>query len=197
MIKTSLDEILVNKYFKERLLILKNNYEIIKNEMSQIPKERYRNFFNMKDIVDENENWTMYPLFYKWKPLDFEEYAPKTIDLLKKADVVNAGFSLFKKKTRTHLHSGNTLFTYRSHLGLDVPENCGFKCKNIDLSVKNGDINFFDAVDIHEAWNDSEEDRIILLVDYLKENSLKNDILRGKMLTTNASLYKIYNDKHT
>lgn len=192
MIKTTLDKNLVNKYYKSRLLLLKDNWETIRNEMLQVPIERFKNFFNMKDIVDENENWIMYPLYYKWKPLDFEEYAHESIKILKEVDVVNAGFSLFKKNTKTHLHSGNTLHTYRSHLGLDVPKNCGFKCKNKDLSITNGEINLFDALDIHEAWNDSDENRIILLVDFLKENSIKNDILRGTITNSNAKIYKIY-----
>ena len=189
-IKTTISENIVSEHYKDRLLLLKYNWETIRNEMLEVPLERFRNLFNMKDIVDENENWLMYPLFYKWKALDFEEYAPKTIELLKKADVVNGGFSLFKKNTKTFPHSGNTLFTYRSHLGLDVPENCGFKSKDIDLSIKNGDINFFDAKDIHEAWNDSDKNRIILLVDFLKENTNKMDILRAKIALTNATIYK-------
>lgn len=186
MIKTYLDVSL----YEEKLLYLKNNYDVFKKECSEIPIEKYEILSFMKDIVDEDYRWRGYPIRYKWKTIDFGDYAIKSAKILQEIEAVNAGFSLFLPGTQTNLHSGTTPYTYRVHLGLDVPEDCGFICNDKDLSIKNNEINFFQATDPHKAWNNSEKNRFILIVDLLKENIDPYLIKRGDRQETNVKLYK-------
>jgi aspartyl/asparaginyl beta-hydroxylase (cupin superfamily) len=186
---TYIDENIISIY-KEKLLYLKNNFKVIQDECLEIPIEKYENLTFMKDIVDNDYKWKVYLIRYKWKTIDFCDYAPKTAKILQEIDCVNGGFSLFLPNTETELHAGTTPYTYRSHLGLDVPENCGFECLDKNLSIKNGEINFFDATDIHKAWNKSNKNRLILLIDFIKNNVDKQNILRGDKQKNNAKIYK-------
>jgi hypothetical protein len=186
MIKTYLDVSL----YKDKLLYLQKNYDIFKKEFQDVPIEKYNNLSFMKDIVDEEYRWKVYPITYKWKTIDFCDYASQSAQILKEIDAVNGGFSLFLPKTETNLHAGTTPYTYRIHLGLDVPDGCGFICNEKDLSIKNEEINFFDATDIHKAWNNSDKNRIILIVDLIKPDIDKNLIKRGDKQETNVKLYK-------
>jgi beta-hydroxylase len=188
-ILTYIDNDIVSLY-KDKLIYLKNNFKIIQDECLETPLNRYENLTFMKDIIEDDYKWKVYGIRYKWKNTDFCDYAPKTAKMLDEIDCVNGGFSLFLPNTETEIHAGTTPYTYRSHLGLDVPENCGFKCLDSDLSIKNGEINFFDATDMHKAWNKSEKNRLILLIDLIKPNIEKINILRGEKQKNNAKLYK-------
>jgi len=188
-IKTYLNQNIVSLY-EDKLKYLQKNINVFKQELSDIPLDKYENLLFMKDVVDDDYKWKVYGIRYKYKNIDFGDYAPKSERILNEINCVNGGFSLFLPNTETTLHSGTTPYTYRSHLGLDVPENCGFICNDNDISIKNGDINFFDATDKHQAWNKSQKNRIILLVDFLKPNIDKNNIIRGTKQQTNIKTYK-------
>ena len=187
-IKTYLDDEIVLLY-QDKLKYLQNNINVFKEELLDVPLDKYENLLFMKDVVDDDYKWKVYAIRYKYKNIDFGDYTPKSEKILKEIDCVNGGFSLFLPNTETIMHSGTTPYTYRSHLGLDVTEDSGFICNDNDISIKNGDINFFDAIDKHKAWNKSQKNRIILLVDFLKLNIDKNNITRGSKQNSNIKIY--------
>ncbi|MGZ8999333.1 MAG: aspartyl/asparaginyl beta-hydroxylase domain-containing protein, partial [Allosphingosinicella sp.] len=51
------------------------------------------------------------------------------------------------------------------HLPLIVPEGCGFRVGNEIRHWEFGKALIFDDTIEHEAWNDSQEDRIVLIFD--------------------------------
>ena len=51
------------------------------------------------------------------------------------------------------------------HLPLVVPPGCGFRVGNETREWEPGKLLIFDDTIEHEAWNDSSEDRIILIFD--------------------------------
>jgi len=51
------------------------------------------------------------------------------------------------------------------HLPLIVPEGCGFRVGNDSRSSKPGKAWVFDDTIEHEAWNNSDQTRIILIFD--------------------------------
>ncbi|RAJ74060.1 beta-hydroxylase [Chitinophaga dinghuensis] len=54
----------------------------------------------------------------------------------------------------------------RSHLGLHIPDGeCGIKINNIERGWKKGELMIFDDSYTHEAWNKTDETRIVLLID--------------------------------
>jgi aspartyl/asparaginyl beta-hydroxylase (cupin superfamily) len=51
------------------------------------------------------------------------------------------------------------------HLPLIVPPGCGFRVGNEVRQWEEGKLLIFDDTIEHEAWNDSNEDRVVLIFD--------------------------------
>jgi aspartyl/asparaginyl beta-hydroxylase (cupin superfamily) len=153
--------------YKDYLLNIKNNYNVIKEELKNIPLSEYT---HPPMIPYENGNvWKIYMVKKQNIKEDKKNYAPKTFKALSDNIYYNVVFSLLTSNTNVNLHRDILNFLYRSHLGLDVPEEYKFICNNIDITTNNGEINFFDLTDEHEAINSSNKDRIVLLVDLIKK----------------------------
>jgi aspartyl/asparaginyl beta-hydroxylase (cupin superfamily) len=97
---------------------------------------------------------------------------PKTMDLLGSApQPVQPGrtpaamFSLLKPKTRIPPHTGVSNVRLVTHVPLIVPEGCGFRVGNETREWKPGEAFVFDDTIEHEAWNDSDKLRVVLIFD--------------------------------
>lgn len=76
-----------------------------------------------------------------------------------------AMFSLLKPKTRIPPHCGVSNARLVTHLPLVVPPGCGFRVGNDVRAWEEGKAWVFDDTIEHEAWNDSELPRAILMFD--------------------------------
>ena len=76
-----------------------------------------------------------------------------------------AMFSLLKPKTRIPAHNGVTNVRLVTHLPLIVPEACGFRVGNDVRQWVPGKAWVFDDTIEHEAWNDSDKLRVVLIFD--------------------------------
>jgi aspartate beta-hydroxylase len=76
-----------------------------------------------------------------------------------------AMFSLLKPKTRIPAHNGVTNVRLVTHLPLIVPEGCGFRVGNDVRQWVPGKAWVFDDTIEHEAWNDSDKLRVVLIFD--------------------------------
>jgi aspartyl/asparaginyl beta-hydroxylase (cupin superfamily) len=56
----------------------------------------------------------------------------------------------------------------RTHLGLVCPEGCWIKVDNESYTWKAGKAVLFNDMLLHEAANESDEDRVVLIVDIQK-----------------------------
>jgi len=74
-------------------------------------------------------------------------------------------FSVLQPRTRIPPHTGVTNIRLIAHLPLVVPEACGFRVGNDSRSVEAGKAWVFDDTIEHEAWNDSDSNRYILIFD--------------------------------
>ena len=74
-------------------------------------------------------------------------------------------FSLLKGGARIAPHHGMINTRLICHLPLIVPEGCGFRVGNEVRPWEPGKLLIFDDTIEHEAWNDSGEDRIVLIFD--------------------------------
>jgi aspartate beta-hydroxylase len=63
-----------------------------------------------------------------------------------------------------HRDSGNQLLT--CHLGLIIPPHCGLRVGGETRLWAEGKCLIFDTSYEHEAWNSSDETRIVLLIDF-------------------------------
>ncbi len=94
---------------------------------------------------------------------------PKTAKLVEKSGIpaTEVFFASMKPRTDIKLHSDFTNFVLTSHLAIDIPENGNNKCR---LSIgdetrewKNGEVMVFDTSLMHDAINESDEMRYILM----------------------------------
>jgi aspartyl/asparaginyl beta-hydroxylase (cupin superfamily) len=74
-------------------------------------------------------------------------------------------FSLLKPGTRIPAHTGTHNTRLICHLPLIVPPDCGFRVGNETPRWEVGKLIIFDDTIEHEAWNDSAEERVVLIFD--------------------------------
>ena len=74
-------------------------------------------------------------------------------------------FSLLKAGARIPAHTGMLNTRLICHLPLVVPPDCGFRVGNEVRQWEVGKLLIFDDTIEHEAWNDSDEDRVVLIFD--------------------------------
>jgi aspartyl/asparaginyl beta-hydroxylase (cupin superfamily) len=77
----------------------------------------------------------------------------------------NAMFSLLAPRTRIPAHTGVANTRLVCHLPLIVPSNCGFRVGESVREWRVGEAFVFDDTIEHEAWNDSDELRCVLIFD--------------------------------
>ena len=76
-----------------------------------------------------------------------------------------AMFSLLKPHTRIPPHTGVTNTRLVVHVPLIVPEHCGFRVGNTTRGWVPGEGFVFDDTIEHEAWNESDKLRVVLIFD--------------------------------
>lgn len=117
-----------------------------------------------------NESWQS-QMFYKGGTRIEENCArcPETariIEQLPGGTVREAMVSLLEPKAyiKPHRDSGNQLLT--CHLGLRIPNDCAIRVGGETRTWSEGRCLIFDTTFEHEAWNESDEPRVVLLVDF-------------------------------
>jgi aspartyl/asparaginyl beta-hydroxylase (cupin superfamily) len=74
-------------------------------------------------------------------------------------------FSILKPRTRIPPHTGTSNARVTVHLPLIVPPGCGFRVGAETREWRVGEAWAFDDTIEHEAWNDSDQPRAILIID--------------------------------
>ena len=90
------------------------------------------------------------------------EAAP-TLDMPGKGPT--AMFSILKPHTRIPAHTGTSNTRVTVHLPLIVPPGCRFRVGSETREWREGEAWAFDDTIEHEAWNDSDQPRAILIID--------------------------------
>lgn len=82
-------------------------------------------------------------------------------------DLLSAFYSVMLAGAHVPRHTGPTKAILTAHLGLIVPakrENCHMKVGSENVVWEEGRVVVFDDMYPHEVWNDTDEDRVILLL---------------------------------
>jgi aspartyl/asparaginyl beta-hydroxylase (cupin superfamily) len=97
---------------------------------------------------------------------------PRTWEAIQRAPLLDipgrgptAMFSLLKAGARIAPHTGMFNTRLVCHLPLIVPPGCRFRVGNDVREWEEGKLMIFDDTIEHEAWNDSQEDRVVLIFD--------------------------------
>ena len=121
-----------------------------------------------------NQGWKAVGLIYKGRD-DFrytqevKKHFPITNKLVNEIPrCYIAGFSILEPKTRIYPHTGYTHDVYRSHLGLITPKGAWIEVNGEQKEWEPGKMFVFDDMIRHSAYNGSDEERVILMVDFYK-----------------------------
>jgi beta-hydroxylase len=85
--------------------------------------------------------------------------------------VKTAFFSVLGPRKRLPEHRGPYKGVIRYHLGLKIPsppEACGIRVGGETAHWQEGKSLLFDDTYQHEAWNDTDEDRVVLFLDIVR-----------------------------
>lgn len=173
--------------------LLENNYEIILNELKSIINENKDlvPYYN-SNLASTPSSWTIFPILF-WGKINTENVkkAPKTYSILNQIPgVTSYAFSILKANSVIKPHYGDSNVMYRCHLTLKSKgtiEKIGMRVGDEIRSWENGKLFAFCDSYNHEVWNNTNEDRWILIIDILREEFIENEKRICKIV--NATLW--------
>jgi len=102
--------------------------------------------------------------------------------------IVSLSISILQPQTRVKGHVGDTDAIYRVHIPVSIPAQlpeCGLKVAGITRPWAENDIIAFCDAHYHEAWNMTDEPRIVMILDVIKEELLpKTDEVCANILSS-------------
>lgn len=123
--------------------------------------------------LNKSRDWTAIHLLQNGREVDANaRHCPRTMEVLARLDQPqvpgaspNAMFSLLAPRTRIPPHTGVANTRLVCHLPLIVPPGCGFRVGATTRQWTVGEAFVFDDTIEHEAWNDSDELRVVFICD--------------------------------
>jgi beta-hydroxylase len=147
--------------FEKHWKKIREEYETVKEEL--LPW--------YQDWLNPEKKWFVYPIF-SWpegKQYPQTNKVPFTANLIKELIPKHgaAGFSVMRAGAHIPPHEGLQANFLRCHLGIDIPEgDTALRVEDTIHKWENGKAFVFDDRVTHEAWNKTDRDRVVLLVDY-------------------------------
>jgi len=128
---------------------------------------------NLWSDLDKSANWSALHLWRDGSRIDEVcKRAPRTAEFVESLPLARIPgrapavfFSILKAGKRIPPHTGVTNIRTIIHLPLIVPGKCGFRVGGEVREWREGEAFAFDDTIEHEAWNDSGEDRALLILD--------------------------------
>jgi beta-hydroxylase len=150
---------------------IRSEAETVLTSLGELPT-----FGETANIVGPGMNWqtrwTLYPFILMHQRLESRIYTPVTSDVVGKIPgVVNALFSILPPHTSLARHRGTSRALARCHVGLVTPQdskNCYFVIDGHRHDWQVGSKLIFDQTFEHAAINETDEDRLILIVDVVR-----------------------------
>lgn len=147
-----------------------------------------------------NEDWSaLFVWDYGHLVKEIADLFPNTVEALESVPLPNitdqSPMALFSKLSAdTHIPPHNGLLNTRliCHLPLIVPENCGaLRVGNEKREWVEGELLIFDDSIEHEAWNRSQEERVILLFEIWRPELSEEE---RQLVTTTLQAVKAYGE---
>jgi aspartyl/asparaginyl beta-hydroxylase (cupin superfamily) len=148
--------------------------------------------------LHQSLRWSVY---YLWREgIAYPEHiarCPRTVAALEswpRCEVPSCGptavFSILDARTRIPPHTGVNNTRLIVHLPLIVPPGCGFRVGGEQREWQPGKAFVFDDTIEHEAWNDSDEPRAVLILDIW--NPALSDAERAMVCETIVGVNEFY-----
>lgn len=164
-----------SKLLKENWTTIRAELDEVLKNIENIPKfhevDKLQKFISAKD----DKAWRTFIIkgFNEWLPHNCEQ-VPKTTELISQLPRVSmAMFSIIDGGKHIPPHYGFFKSVLRYHLGLMIPEGeCYILVNGEKYSWKEGEDVLFDDTYKHEVWNKTDERRVVLFIDVLREKGL-------------------------
>jgi ornithine lipid ester-linked acyl 2-hydroxylase len=148
------------------LKALEQNWEAIKQEYLAVSKETSE----WPETYLHNGKWDIFGIYFAGRRLEGEKLCPLTSELVHRVPgLFIAGFSILRPGCIITPHVGYTDAVWRSHLGLICPEGAWIEVGEVRHGWKEGEVVVFDDTILHNAANEANTDRVVLILDFLKE----------------------------
>jgi ornithine lipid ester-linked acyl 2-hydroxylase len=152
---------------------LETNYQLIKDELIHLlesnKEDNWLKTFPNYVKSDQQKAWKVFSfIFFNMKFPSHAALCPKTAQLIFDIpEIMSCDYSYMKSNTHILPHKGYSRMVLRCHLPLIVPKGdlCGLKVGTETHYWKEGELMIFDDSFEHEAWNKSDEDRVVLMFD--------------------------------
>ncbi len=158
------------------LQMFSDNWERIRDEVRIILQNReeipaFQDVSPDQKLIATGKNWRTFFLYGFGEQLKRNcAQAPFTTSLLEKVPNIEISwFSILSPGYHIPPHQGVTKGILRAHLGLVIPrkaENCRIR---VDQQIRHwtpGEVFVLDDTFEHEVWNETEEERVILIFDF-------------------------------
>ena len=140
----------------------------------------------------DNDDWGALYLWRNGEPVpENQALCPVTTEAMNVLPLVFSGqrcpnilFSRLRPGAKIPPHNGMINTRLIGHLPLIIPEDCGFRVGNSTRTWNVGEAFLFDDTIEHEAWNNSSEDRFVLIFEVWRpELTEAEQRLSTRMLT--------------
>ncbi len=150
---------------------LESHWQTIRQELEAL---RQDHFIPWPEKFLYQQGWNVFGLYAFGKKLEKNcQLCPETTQMVEAiSGMTTAGFSSLAPNTHILPHTGYSKAVLRCHLGLIVPEGCCLRVGNEQREWQEGQCLVFDDTVNHEAWNPTEQTRVLLLIDFQKSSNL-------------------------
>ncbi|MCP5081087.1 MAG: aspartyl/asparaginyl beta-hydroxylase domain-containing protein [Alphaproteobacteria bacterium] len=133
------------------------------------------------------DNWKTFFLYGFGNRVETNcKQAPVTAEIIGRApEIHTAFFSILAPGFHIPAHTGVTKGILRTHLGLIIPkerEKCRIRVGDQFMNWKAGKVFVIDDFYDHEVWNDSDEERVVLLLDFNRPMRLGGRLVNWLLL---------------
>ena len=152
-----------------------DNWEAIRDEVVAIMRHRevipaFHDISPEQRHISTGDSWRTFMLFGFGTKLEQNcRHAPVTAALLERVShLENAWFSILASGSHIPAHTGVSKGIVRAHLGLVIPrevDRCRMRVGDEVRVWRPGELFVFDDTYDHEVWNDTADDRIVLVFD--------------------------------
>ncbi|EIE7938703.1 aspartyl/asparaginyl beta-hydroxylase domain-containing protein [Salmonella enterica] len=154
---------------------LEENFPAIHQEISELIKKR--DLTRYKDIdpvraAEVSENWKLYYAWFMWEENELAKVdCPTLLNLIKQMpNVINATVAVLEPRVTLAAHEGPYAGILRYHIGIKVPEERLPYIRVLDQYHiwQVGESIVLDDCYEHEVYNESDDIRVILMIDFMR-----------------------------
>ena len=155
---------------------LEANWETVRDEIKPLLKHRdampvFQELSRDQRKIAKDDNWHVFVLYGFGRKHETNcARTPETSRMLEKVPrLQTAWFSILAPNYHVPAHKGVTKGILRCHLGIKIPktpERCRMRVGEEICVWQEGELFVFDDTYEHEVWNDTDEERIVLLFDF-------------------------------